>query len=167
MVKAIWAQARDDAGRPVIGLGGTMPWHLPEDLAHFSETTRGEVVIMGRLTWESLPPRFRPLPGRTNIVVSHHENTFHGAASASSLEGALDAAEDLDPDATCWVMGGARLFAEAARHADELVATEIDLVTEGDTFAPDLDEDEWRVRRDEWRESRTGLRYRIVRYRRR
>ncbi|MDN4477158.1 dihydrofolate reductase [Demequina lignilytica] len=167
MVKAIWAQARDGEGRPVIGLGGTMPWHLPEDLAHFSETTHGEVVIMGRLTWESLPERFRPLPSRTNIVVSHHENTFHGAASASSLEGALDAAEDLDPDATCWVMGGARLFAEAAGIADEIVVTEIDLVTEGDTFAPTLDPDAWRVKAADWQESRTGLRYRIVRHRRR
>lgn len=167
MVKAIWAQARDEAGRPVIGLDGTMPWDLPEDLAHFSATTRGAVVIMGRRTWESLPERFRPLPGRTNIVVSHHENTFAGAASASSLEGALDAAEDLDPDVDCWVMGGQRLFEEAARVADEIVITRIDLEVEGDTFAPELDPDEWRRTKGDWQVSRTGLRYRIIRYRRR
>ena len=167
MVKAIWAQARDEAGRPVIGRDGAMPWDLPEDLAHFSATTRGAVVIMGRRTWESLPERFRPLPGRTNIVVSHHENTFAGAASASSLEGALDAAEDLDPGVDCWVMGGQRLFEEAARVADEIVITRIDLEVEGDTFAPELDPDEWRRTKGDWQVSRTGLRYRIIRYRRR
>ncbi|MFM7555501.1 MAG: dihydrofolate reductase, partial [Verrucomicrobiota bacterium] len=61
-VKLIWAQARDAQGRPVIGLEGKMPWHLPEDLAHFKRTTLGHPVIMGRKTWDSLPPKFRPLP---------------------------------------------------------------------------------------------------------
>ena len=82
----IWAQAR---GR-VIGKGGVMPWHLPEDLAHFKRVTLNHPVIMGRKTWDSIPPKFRPLPGRTNIVVTRQSDwQAEGALRADSLEGAL------------------------------------------------------------------------------
>lgn len=85
-VGLIWAQARDR----VIGAGGTMPWHLPEDLKHFQRTTLGSPVVMGRRTWESFPPRFRPLPGRTNIVITSREDfAADGAVRAGSLEEAL------------------------------------------------------------------------------
>ena len=166
-VKAIWAQARDDAGRPVIGRDGDMPWHLPEDLSHFQACTHGQVVVMGRRTWESLPPTFRPLPGRNNIVVTHASASFHGAATAGSLEGALDCAEAQSPDTDVWIIGGAGLFTEAARIADEVVVTEIDLVTEGDTFAPVLDPANWTVASASAPQvSHTGLGYRFVTYRR-
>lgn len=68
---AIWAQTIDG----VIGRDGVMPWHVPEDLAHFKEATAGKPVIMGRRTWESLPDTYKPLPGRTNIVVSRSVDT--------------------------------------------------------------------------------------------
>ncbi|WP_296667971.1 dihydrofolate reductase [Demequina sp.] len=165
-VRAIWAQARDDEGRSVIGLDGTMPWNLPEDLARFQQLTAGGVVIMGRRTWESLPPRFRPLPRRTNVVVSRHENTFPGAASASSLSAALDVAEELDPDVTCWVIGGSGLLAEAMTIADVLQVTEIDLEVAGDTYAPPVDARRWSADAGEWATSRTGLRHRFVTYHR-
>ena len=78
------------AANGVIGKDGTMPWHLPEDLAHFKQLTQGSPVVMGRKTWDSLPARFRPLPGRTNVVVTRqpdwHEN---GAFRSSSLESTL------------------------------------------------------------------------------
>jgi dihydrofolate reductase len=74
----IWAQARGG----VIGKDGTMPWHLPEDLAHFKRTTLSHPVIMGRKTWESLPPRFRPLPGRANLVVTRQAIGMKSARSA-------------------------------------------------------------------------------------
>lgn len=165
-VKAIWAQARDQAGRTVIGLDGAMPWHLPEDLAHFQDCTRGEAVAMGRRTWESLPPKFRPLPGRFNIVVTSGEAP-RGSASATTLAGALELAHEQEPSSDVWIIGGARLFTEAARIADEVVVTEIDLVTEGDTFAPTLDPAEWDVASaSEPLVSRTGLGYRFVTYRR-
>ena len=85
----IWAQAHDR----VIGAEGTMPWHLPEDLAHFKRTTLGTPVVMGRRTWESFPARFRPLPGRPNIVITRDASvTEHGALQATGLAEALVAA---------------------------------------------------------------------------
>lgn len=165
-MRAIWAQARDESGRPVIGLDGTMPWHLPEDLARFQALTKGAVVIMGRRTWDSLPPSYRPLPGRTNIVVTRFENHFPGAACASSLAAAFEAAEDSDPDSPVWVIGGAGLLAEGLAHATELEVTEIDLVVAGDTFAPDISADAWVASAGPWHTSRTGLGYRFVTYRR-
>lgn len=165
-VRAIWAQARDSEGRPVIGRDGTMPWHLPEDLAHFSALTGEDVVIMGRLTWESLPPKYRPLPRRTNIVVSRTEDSFPGAASASSLEAALEMAEELDEGSLCWVIGGAGLFEEAMQTADWIEVTEIDAEIEGDTFAPEIPADAWEAETGAWLTSEGGLRYRFVTYRR-
>jgi len=163
-VKAIWAQARDGAGHAVIGLDGTMPWHLPEDLAHFQALTRGHTVIMGRRTWESLPPRFRPLPGRTNVVVTRRD-TVPGAHVASSLPEAMDLARGLDPGATVWVIGGAGLFAEALAHAGELHVTQIDAVVEGDTFAPPLPADDWALAEaGEPAVSESGVGYRFMTY---
>jgi dihydrofolate reductase len=165
-IKAIWAQARDALGRPVIGRDGGMPWHLPEDLAHFQACTRGEAVVMGRRTWESLPPKFRPLPGRFNIVVTSHEAP-RGFASATTLAGARELAHEQEPSSDVWIIGGARLFAEAVHIADEVVVTEIDLLTEGDTFAPTLDPSQWVVASaSEPLVSRTGLGYRFVTYHR-
>ncbi|APX33251.1 hypothetical protein BH708_11610 [Brachybacterium sp. P6-10-X1] len=85
----IWAQARNG----VIGDAGTMPWHLPEDLKHFSRTTKGSPVVMGRRTWESFPPTFRPLPGRTNIVITSDDSfADEGALRTGTLDEALDQA---------------------------------------------------------------------------
>jgi len=169
-VKAIWAQARDDAGRAVIGFEGDMPWHLPEDLAHFRELTRGHAVIMGRHTWESIPERFRPLPGRINIVVTSLA-TLDGAYIAASLESALEladvlvASDDLAEDATRWIIGGARLFAAAVEAADALEITEIDLTVRGDAYAPTVPDHSWTVETaTPWKTSEGGLRYRFVAY---
>ncbi|UOQ58851.1 dihydrofolate reductase [Leucobacter allii] len=86
----VWAEARGAGGRGAIGRGGTMPWRLPEDLAHFKRVTLGAPVIMGRRTWESLPERFRPLPGRTNLVVTRAaELDAPGAVVVRSLEDAV------------------------------------------------------------------------------
>lgn len=126
----IWAQAR---GR-VIGSNGAMPWHLPEDLAHFKRTTQGHPVIMGRKTWDSLPARFRPLPGRRNIVVTRQENFNQiGVERACSLREALRFCENSEQ---VWVIGGAQIYAQALPLADALVVTEIDADFAGDAFAP-------------------------------
>ena len=161
----IWAEAHDG----VIGSGGTMPWHLPEDLAHFRAITGDSAVVMGRRTWESLPERFRPLPGRLNIVVTRRPDwQADGALSAHSLDEAI-AASGTDADATIWVIGGAELYSSAIAHADRLEVTEIDLDVDGDTFAPAIGEGWTAAARDPetgWYDSRTGLRYRFVRYER-
>lgn len=155
----IWAEARGG----VIGRDGGMPWHVPEDLAHFRAVTSGAPVIMGRRTWESFPARFRPLPNRRNIVVTQNASwTGDGAERAESLDAAVALAADA-PE--IWVIGGARLFAEALPHADVLEVTELDLEVEGgDTFAPA--HAGWSVAAvepaDGWAVSRTGVPYRFL-----
>lgn len=163
--KAIWAQARDGQGRPVIGSDGDMPWHVPEDLKHFKDVTSGAAVIMGRRTWESFPAAFRPLPGRTNIVITS-KDSLHGAdAVATSLDDALETAARLSPATDVWVIGGGRVYADAMDRLHELEVTELDIVVSGDTFAPEIDLRVWAVTRTSaWHTSSTGVRYRFVTY---
>ncbi|MFY8080555.1 MAG: dihydrofolate reductase [Limnohabitans sp.] len=129
----IFARARNG----VIGHNNTLPWHLPEDLAHFKATTLGQPVIMGRKTWDSLPVKFRPLPGRMNIVVTR-QTDWHsdGAHVVHSVDEALQACPT---DAQPWVIGGAELYRLAMPKATRVVVTEIDAAYEGDAFAPELD----------------------------
>ncbi len=153
----IFARARNG----VIGKGGVMPWHLPEDLAHFKRVTLGCPVIMGRKTWDSLPPRFRPLPGRINIVVTR-QGDWHaeGATRASSLSQAI---------ALCggqpqlWVIGGADIYAQAVPLADTAEVTELEADYEGDAFAPTLGAG-WRETARERHVSTTGVNYSFVTY---
>lgn len=122
------------AANGVIGRNNTLPWHLPEDMAHFKRLTMGCPVIMGRKTWESLPERFRPLPGRRNVVVSRQPTlNVSGAELANSLDAALAATADASQ---VFVIGGGALYAEALPRADRLVLTEVDAVLEGNTFFP-------------------------------
>ncbi|HZY20541.1 MAG TPA: dihydrofolate reductase [Ramlibacter sp.] len=124
------------AANGVIGREGGLPWHLPEDLAHFKRVTLGAPVIMGRKTWDSLPPKFRPLPGRRNIVVTRQANwRAEGAERAGSLAEAVASCADA-PKA--WVIGGGELYAQAAPLARVAQVTEIDQAFEGDAFAPVL-----------------------------
>lgn len=168
-VGLIWAEARGADGRGAIGRDGDMPWHLPEDLAHFKRTTLGAPVIMGRRTWESLPERFRPLPGRENIVVTRdpdHDSAREGATVAHSLEAAIEAAAAADPAPDpAWVMGGGQLYQAAMPLADELMVTRIDLeVPDADTFAPEIGP-EWRLADPGTPlTSKTGLGYRFERW---
>ncbi|MFW2513580.1 dihydrofolate reductase [Demequina sp. SO4-13] len=168
MLKAIWAQARDPHGRPVIGSHGDMPWHLPEDLRRFKDLTSGAAVVMGRRTWESFPDKARPLPGRTNVVITSAPSVEGADAVAGSLAAALDAASRLAPRTDTWVIGGGRVYAEAMPIIDQLEITEIDLEVAGDTFAPVVDAAAWTVIAEgPWQESRTELRYRFLTYARR
>ncbi|RZI74400.1 MAG: dihydrofolate reductase, partial [Variovorax sp.] len=118
------------AANGVIGANGTLPWHLPEDMAHFKRTTAGCPVIMGRKTWDSLPPKFRPLPGRENIVVTRQADwAAAGAQRANNLQQAIALCAGA---AEIWVIGGAQIYAEAAPIAQRAVVTEIDRDFEGD-----------------------------------
>lgn len=145
-VNLIWAEARDKDDRAgAIGFSGGMPWHLAEDMKHFKELTVSHPVIMGRRTWESLDVKYRPLPNRDNIVVSH-DPQYHapGATVVSSLEDALDLArQEAIPDdgldrSEIWVIGGAQLFTEALPFADKAYVTRIRAQVEADTYAPDV-----------------------------
>jgi dihydrofolate reductase len=157
-VGLVWAEARGG----VIGADGGMPWSVPEDLAHFKSVTMGAPVVMGRRTWESFPDRFRPLPGRRNIVVTRNEQwSADGAERAASLDDGLA----LAGPGRVWVIGGGGLFREAIERADLLEVTELDLDVDGDTFAPSRQG--WTVTSEEpdtgWETSRTGIRYRFLR----
>lgn len=160
----IWAQATGGA----IGRNGQMPWHLPEDLAHFKQSTLGHPVIMGRKTWESLPPSFRPLPGRLNIVVTRNSDAVAaGATVVSSLEDARDLAQQNAAE-WAWVIGGGQLYVQAMPIADELLVTHIDLkVSDADTFAPPIDDAFELVHSTKSLTSQTGLNYHFERWRRR
>lgn len=120
-----------------IGRGNGLPFRLPEDQQHFRRITIGCPVIMGRKTWDSLPARFRPLPGRRNIVVTRNPGwSAAGADAAHSLQAALALVGD-EPKA--FVIGGAELYGQALPLADELVLTEIDRDFDGDAFFPAWD----------------------------
>ncbi|MDP3651098.1 MAG: dihydrofolate reductase [Rhodoferax sp.] len=143
----------------VIGRQGTLPWHLPEDMAHFKRTTLGCPVIMGRKTWDSLPPKFRPLPGRTNVVITRQTDwQAEGAVRAGSVEDAQHLCAG-QPDA--WVIGGAQIYAEALPLASTAVVTEIDTLVEGDAFAPTFGPD-WQESAREAHVAANGLHYSFV-----
>lgn len=157
-INLIWAQAKNR----VIGLNGSMPWYLPEDLAHFKRTTNGSPVIMGRKTWDSLPPKFRPLPGRMNVVISSDSQTRqnlkeNGCSPAQSLREALSICEQF-AHTDVWVIGGAQIYAQALPLAHRLVITDIDAPFDGDAFAPELDAS-WRLSERHSHVSSNGLAY--------
>ena len=153
----IYARARNG----VIGRENTLPWHLPEDLAHFKRLTLGCPVIMGRKTWDSLPPKFRPLPGRSNIVITR-QTDWHspGAIPAHSLEAALSLCAQAEH---VWVIGGAQIYAQALPLATTVELTEIDADFDGDAYAPDLAAN-WREHQRESHTAANGLSYSFVRY---
>jgi dihydrofolate reductase len=150
------------AANGIIGKNNTLPWHLPEDMAHFKRTTLGCPVIMGRKTWDSLPPKFRPLPGRLNIVVTRQLDwQADGALTAHSLQ---EACALCPPDSNAWVIGGAEIYAQALPLADTAVVTEIEADFEGDAFAPAFGPP-WREVARERHTSSTGLNFCFVTYR--
>ncbi len=149
------------AANGVIGKDNALPWHLPEDMAHFKRTTLGHPVIMGRKTWDSLPPKFRPLPGRLNIVVTRDPQwQADGASRAGSLEEAL---AHCPSAADAWVIGGAQIYAAALPLADTAVVTEIARDFEGDAFAPAFGP-EWKATAREAHTADNGLPFAFVTY---
>jgi dihydrofolate reductase len=163
-ISLIWAQAFDVNGKAgAIGFRGAMPWHLPEDMKNFTRLTTGHPVIMGSNTWDSLPERFRPLPGRHNIVLVPAVGDFvgTGASVATSIEQALDFAKTGDSallDSTddvsidrsqVWIIGGGFVYREFMPFATKAMMTQIDARYTVDTYAPDIealvDAGEWQV----------------------
>ena len=154
----IAAVARNGA----IGRGNALLWHDPEDQRHFRRVTMGCPVIMGRTTWDSLAERFRPLPGRRNIVLTRNAQwQAEGAERTDSLDAALALVADASK---VFVIGGGNLYAQALPRADELLLTEIDADLDGDTFFPAWDRSRFVVASREERITADGLHYAFVTY---
>lgn len=124
----------------VIGRDGDLPWKISADLKHFKKVTMGHPVVMGRLTWESLP---FPLPGRRNIVITRDDNAdFEGADTVSTISGALELCRQ-DGAEKAMIIGGGQIFAELLRDADIIELTEVHAQVDGDTVFPEIDPAEW------------------------
>ncbi|WP_307789344.1 dihydrofolate reductase [Mycolicibacterium baixiangningiae] len=157
-VGLIWAQSTSG----VIGRNGGIPWHLPEDLARFKEITLGHTVVMGRRTWESLPPKVRPLPGRKNVVLTRQADYLaDGAEVVAALDDALG-------DDETWVIGGERVYTQTLSRATRCEVTEVEIELhrqDADAIAPVLGE-AWAGTTGDWLTSTSGLRYRFHSYQR-
>ena len=148
--RVVMVAAVADTG--VIGLDGDIPWSLPEDLKHFRATTKGNSVVMGRRTYESIG---HPLPFRSNIVVTRQTDwAADGVLVAHSVADAIAMAADFEGDVM--VIGGAQVYEAAMPHADVQVLTEVHLSPEGDTYYPDFDRAEWTETK---REPRDGFEF--------
>jgi len=149
------------AANGVIGRDNTIPWRLPEDMARLKRLTTGWPVIMGRKTWDSLPPKFRPLPGRANIVITRQADWKEaGAETAASLADALALCASSDE---VWILGGAQIYAQAMPLAERIEVTEIAENIEGDAFAPTLGP-EWRQVAREDHVSANGMKFSFITY---
>ncbi|HYG17410.1 MAG TPA: dihydrofolate reductase [Ohtaekwangia sp.] len=128
----------------VIGKNNDLPWHLPDDMKYFMETTKGHHCIMGRKNYESIPKKFRPLPNRTNIVVTHqHDYKAPGCLIVHDIaEGLAIGNNNNEPE--MFIIGGAQIFEQSLRQADRLYLTEIRALIEGDTFFPEFDKLTWK-----------------------
>ena len=144
-----------------IGIDNKLPWHLPEDLAHFKRTTMGHPIIMGRKTFDSIG---RPLPNRRNIVITRNPDwKREGVDVASSLEAALA----LVGDTPSCIIGGGQIFAEALPITNRMVVTEIGKTFACDAFFPDIDQKQWKeVARETHHSDSNGFDYAYVTYER-
>lgn len=163
----VWAQTPGG----IIASSGDLPWDVPEDFAHFRATVRGHGVIMGRATWDSMPPTLQPMPRSHNVVITRNtEWSAPGTDIAPSIPAALDL---LTAEDEVWIMGGGQIYALGMDVATLLVVSEIEVPEpEGDvlTPAPAIDPAIWREGTPSdvagWRTSATGTRWRILHYRR-
>jgi dihydrofolate reductase len=135
MINMIWAQTVDG----LIGKNGYIPWHIPEDLEFFKIMTTGHTVVMGRKTWQSLP--IKPLPERRNIVLSTTLEELPDAIVYSSADQVLDrkVSEEI------WVIGGSEIYQEFMPYAHRLIISRVYLDADGDTFAPEVREEDWKI----------------------
>jgi dihydrofolate reductase len=156
-ITLVAAVAKDGA----IGRDNALLWQLPEDMARFKALTWAKPVVMGRKTWDSLPARFRPLPGRRNLVVSRSASELPGAEVFASLDAALAAC----PEPEVCVIGGSEIYALALPFANKLALTEVDAAfPDADRHFPAWPRDQFTEAGRETRTSAAGLRFDFVDY---
>jgi dihydrofolate reductase len=134
--------------RGEIGKDNDLVWHLPEDMKFFKETTKGHIVVMGRRNWDSIPEKYRPLPGRENVVLSRSSATnAEGARVFQSLNEAYDAYHVDGENRTFFVIGGAQIYELALKHPmlNEMYITHVDGEFDADTFFPAFKNSDWNV----------------------
>ena len=128
----------------VIGRNNDLPWHLPADLKYFKETTMGHCVVMGRKNYESIPPKFRPLQGRTNIVITRQQDyKADGAVVVNSIQEAIDYSKNKN-ETECFITGGGEIFSQSLQYSEKIYLTRIHAVIEGDIHFPELKMNEWK-----------------------
>ena len=127
----------------VIGKNNDLPWHLPDDMKYFMQTTKGHHVIMGRKNYDSIPEKFRPLPNRTNIVVTRQKNfAAPNCIVTNSMEEALAIAKKSN-EPEVFIIGGSEIYNQGLPLANKLYLTEIHATIEGDTYFPAFDKSQW------------------------
>lgn len=174
VIRAVWAQARNEQGEPVLGKDGGMPWYVPEDLHHFVQATTPHPVIIGRTTWDSIPKKFRPFTDRHTIVLTRQRDWEPDPAStperpisvAHTKVEALAIAEPLATQGVIAIGGGEEIFRLFAPDLTELVVTELDITVAGDRYAPPITSAWQQTAASSWHESKTGVAYRFVTYHR-
>ena len=139
IVSAIAALSRNK----VIGKNNDLPWRLPDDMKFFMETTKGHHVIMGRKNYDSLHDKYKPLPQRTNIVITRQHNfQAPGCVVLNAVEPGLEIARN-NGETECFIIGGAEIYKLAMPYTTRLYLTEIDAEIEGDTWFPDIAKEDW------------------------
>lgn len=127
----------------VIGKDNDIPWHLPDDFQYFKKMTEEHYVLMGRKNYESLPPKFKPLPNRPNVVITRNKNyDAPGTTVVNSLEAALEVAKS-NNEPEVFIIGGGEIYKLGLEYADTIYLTEINGEFEGDTIFPHFDQKEW------------------------
>ncbi len=134
-----------------IGKAGNLLWRLPRDMQYFKEVTWGHHVIMGRKTWESIPPKFSPLPGRVNIIVTRQPGYIReGCKVVKSLEEGIEFARQAG-EQELMIIGGGEIYKQALQQADKIYLTRVkNTFTDADTFFPELNENQWKTVNSEW-----------------
>lgn len=146
-VNLIFAQSRNR----FIGKNNELLFSIPEDMARFKELTKNSIVIMGRNTWDSLPKKFRPLPGRLNVIITSRSQevlegyeTLVNVRTYPNLKEAINLFKDDGRDV--WLIGGERIYAEGIQYADKIFQTVVSVDSDGDAKAPFIDTDVWKIK---------------------
>lgn len=127
----------------IIGADGDLPWNLPDDMKFFTRTTKGHHVLMGRVNFESIPPKYRPLPGRENIVITRNKSfKAEGSHVFHTIEEGIEFARKQGED-ELFVIGGGNIYTQTIGSADRLYVTDVHAHIDGDTHFPEINSEEW------------------------